>query len=102
MTVHSHGVPVGELVAKIAGMIVVFSLALFLPAGTLVWTAGWVFLVLFFTFVIVLSAWLLRANPALLAERLSGVGHAEQKTWDKVLLAVVAVAFFAWLVLMPL
>lgn len=60
------------------------------------------FLALFFGFVVALSLWLLGFNPDLLAERMHGIGHADQKTWDKVLLAVTAVAFFAWLALMAL
>ena len=43
-------VNVGQLVVRIAGMAVMFSLALFVPAGTLVWPAGWTYLVLVFGF----------------------------------------------------
>ena len=55
---------------------------------------------MFFGFVVALSAWLLRANPELLVERMTGIGKQDQKGWDKVLLAVTAIAFFAWLALM--
>jgi protein-S-isoprenylcysteine O-methyltransferase Ste14 len=95
-------VKVGQLVTRIAGMAVVFGLVLFLPAGTIDWWAGWAFLILFLGFVIVLSAWLLRYNPDLLAERMSGIGHPDQKTWDKVYLVWTGFAFFAWLALMSL
>ncbi len=67
-----------RLCAEIAAMFVVFGLALFLPAGTLSWVAGWVFLVLFFAFTAVLSRWLLKHNPDLLTERLTGIGKANQ------------------------
>mgnify|MGYP001026379397 CR=1 FL=1 len=90
------------LTAQIAGMFVVFALALFLPAGTLAWPAGWAFLVLFFGFTVALSYWLLQYNPALLTERMTGIGKADQKTWDKVFFAVANVLFLAWLILMPL
>ena len=63
------------LVAQITGMAVVFGLAMFVPAGTIAWPAGWAFLVLMFGYTIGLSAWLLRFNPELLAERMTGVGH---------------------------
>jgi len=89
-----------QLLANIAGMAVVFALVLFLPAGTWTWPAGWAFFALFFGFVLALSFWLLRFNPELMAERLSGVGRQDQKTWDKVLLAVVGTSFFGWLALM--
>lgn len=88
------------LTAEIIGMFVTFALALFLPAGTVAWPAGWVFLGLFFGFVTVISLWLLRNNPDLLTERLTGVGRADQKAWDKVFYVVANILFFAWLVLM--
>lgn len=83
-------------------MAVVFALVLFLPAGTVDWPAGWCFLGLFIGFVVALSLWLVRYNPELLAERMSGVGHPDQKAWDKLYLGVIGVAFFAWLALMAL
>ncbi|HET6892613.1 MAG TPA: isoprenylcysteine carboxylmethyltransferase family protein, partial [Pyrinomonadaceae bacterium] len=51
---------------------------------------------------IALTFWLLRFNPDLLAERLTGIGKPDQKFWDKVFLSVLALVFFVWLVLMPL
>jgi protein-S-isoprenylcysteine O-methyltransferase Ste14 len=90
------------LVAQIAGMFVVFAAVLFVAAGTLAWPAGWLFLVLFFGFVIVLSAWLLKTNPSLLTERMTGIGKSDQKRWDKVFYVVLNVLFVAWLLVMPL
>ncbi len=96
------GVDLRLLAGQIVGMFVVFVAALFLPAGTFAWASGWVYLALFFGFTVAISLWLLRNNPGLLQERMTGVGSRQQKAWDKVLLAVVAAMFFAWLVLMPL
>src|SRR4051812_23579179 len=90
------------LTAQIVGMFVVFALGLFVAAGTIAWPAGWIFLVLFFGFTIALSAWLLKHRPALLTERMTGIGKSDQKTWDKVFFAVANVLFIAWLVVMPL
>lgn len=90
------------LAAQIFGMFVVFALLLFLAAGTLAWLAGWAFLVLFFGFTIAISLWLLRHNPALLTERMTGIGKPDQKTWDKVFFAFANLIFLAWLVIMPL
>ncbi|MCL4552311.1 MAG: isoprenylcysteine carboxylmethyltransferase family protein [Candidatus Marsarchaeota archaeon] len=90
------------LVGQTVGLVVVFALALFLPAGTLAWPAGWVFLVLFFGFVAAINLWLLRHNPGLLQERMTGVGSPDQKTGDQVVFALAGVLFFAWLVVMPL
>ncbi len=91
-----------QLAIQIAGMAVVFTGTLFFPAGTLAWPAAWAFLALMFGFTVALSLWLLRFNPDLLAERLTGIGKPDQKGWDKVLLLITAVAFFGWLVLMAL
>jgi len=81
---------------------VVFGLALFLAAGTVVWLWGWVFLVLFSGFTVALTQWLLRHNPGLLKERMTGIGKPNQPAWDRVFFVVVQVFFLAWLVLMPL
>jgi len=91
-----------KLVVNSGVMMLVIAISLFLPAGTLDWPAGWTFFLLMFGFSIAMSLWLLRFNPDLLDERLSGIGRADQKTWDKVFLAVTAVAFFGWLVIMGL
>ena len=90
------------LTAEIAATFVVFGFALFLAAGTAAWPAGWVFLVLFLGFTVSLSLWLLRHNPGLLTERLTGIGKPGQPAWDKVFFVAVEAGFLAWLVLMPL
>ncbi len=90
------------LMAQIVGLFVVFALFLFLPAGTFGWPAGWVFLILFFGFVVAVSLWLLKNNPDLLKERMSGTIQLEQKTWDKISQTLTGMLFFVWLVLMPL
>src|SRR6266511_2659097 len=90
------------LTVQIVGMFVVLALALFVAAGTLVWRAGWAFLVLFFGFVVALSRWLLRHDPGLLTERMTGVGKPDQEAWDRVLLLLANVVFLGWLAVMPL
>jgi protein-S-isoprenylcysteine O-methyltransferase Ste14 len=89
------------LAGQLIFLFLVFALGLFLSAGTLAWLAGWVFLVLFFGFVFALTFWLYRHNAGLLKERMT-VSRADQKVWDKVLFALLQVAFLAWLILMPL
>jgi protein-S-isoprenylcysteine O-methyltransferase Ste14 len=81
---------------------VIFAAVLFVPAGTLRWPQAWVFIALQFGFSIAIGAWLLRRDPDLLAERMTGIGRADQEKWDKVLLAVIAAAFFGWLTAMAL
>lgn len=102
MNPHLIEVDIAQLIIRTIATVVLFALVLFLPAGTITWWAGWAYLVLVFGFAIALTVWLLRFNPDLLAERLSGIGKPDQKSWDKVFLALLGIVFFAWLVLMPL
>ncbi len=80
----------------------VFGLVLFLAAGTVAWLSGWAFLVLFAGFTIALTWWLLRHNPGLLTERMTGIGKPNQPVWDRVFFVAIELLFLAWLVLMPL
>ena len=91
-----------QLAVQILVMALVFGACLFVPAGTFRWPGAWVFMGLMFGFTIALSVWLMRHDPQLLAERMTGIGRSDQEKWDKVLLSIVAAAFFAWLVVMGL
>jgi len=93
---------VGLLALQVGGMAVVFGLALFGTAGTFAWPAAWVYLVEFFGFVLAISIWLSNYNPELMRERMTGVGRADQKRWDKLFVAAASVVFYGWLVFMPL
>jgi protein-S-isoprenylcysteine O-methyltransferase Ste14 len=84
-------------VVQSLGLFVIFALALFLPAGTLTWLAGWIYLLLFFGFFLGVNAWLFRYNPGLLQERMS-LSKPDQKGWDKVIFPLFLVFPFAWLV----
>jgi protein-S-isoprenylcysteine O-methyltransferase Ste14 len=89
------------LVAQLVYLVLFFSLPLFLAAGTLAWPAGWIFLLLFMGFVLAITLWLFKYNPALLKERMS-MSNAGQKSWDKLWFGLMYVVFLGWLVLMPL
>jgi protein-S-isoprenylcysteine O-methyltransferase Ste14 len=90
------------LIVRLILTAVAFGLVLFLPAGTSAWPAAWIYLVLLFGFTIGISIWLSHFNPELLEERMSGIGKPNQKTWDKVFLALLLPVFFGWYVLMAL
>ena len=66
------------LIGQTAALLVLFALALFLPAGTLTWINGWIYIVLFFGFFIGVNMWLYKHNPGLLQERMS-LGRSDQK-----------------------
>jgi protein-S-isoprenylcysteine O-methyltransferase Ste14 len=80
----------------------VFALALLLPAGSIGWVAGWVYLIMFCGFVIAISVWLFKNNPGLLQERMTGRGKPNQQAWDRPLIALAGVCFLAWFVFMSL
>jgi protein-S-isoprenylcysteine O-methyltransferase Ste14 len=80
----------------------VFAALLFVPAGTVLWPAGWVFMAIFFGFALAIVIWLGRDDPELLAERMSSPIQRGQPLWDKVFVAAPAPTFVGWLILMPL
>ena len=94
-------IDVKQQIRQFAGTFVAFALALFLPAGTLAWPAGWIFLVLFFSFYLAVTLWLYRHNPGLLQER-TRLGTSDQLGWDKLLFPLLLVLPFAWLMFMSL
>src|SRR5262245_17069659 len=92
----------GELIGKTVGMFAAYILALFLPAGTFAWPSGWGYIALMFAFSVGLTIWLAQYDPALLAERLSGLRQPNRKAWDKVFLPILLVGFVTWLGVMGL
>jgi len=91
-----------KLTVQTAVTQLVLALALFVPAGTLAWPAAWIFLGLMLGISVVESAWLIRYDPGLMNERMSGLGRRDQEPWDKVLISITLVLFLAWLALMGL
>ncbi len=89
------------LVGQTVGLFILFALALFLPAGTLTWITGWIYLALFFGFFIGVNIWLYNYNPGLLQERMS-ISRPNQKKWDKVIFPLLLTLPFAWLVFISL
>jgi len=80
--------------------LLLFPLALFLAAGTIVWPAGWIFLLLFYGFVVIAARMLFRRNPDLLKERMS-MFSPNQKGRDGMFILLLMICI-AWVVLMPL
>lgn len=94
-------VNVKQVIGQFVGVVLAFTLALFLPAGTFAWLAGWVFLVLFLGFYLAVTLWLFKHNPGLLQERMH-LGSSDQKGWDKVLFPLLLLFPFVWLMFMAL
>ena len=73
-----------------------FAIALMWPAGTWRWWQAWVLVVLWTCFVVSMTMYLSRHDPALLAERMKLVPLQEgQKGWDKVLMSLFLIAGLA-------
>lgn len=70
-----------------------FAAALMWPAGTWYWWEAWVIVGLWTVYGFVMTSYLSRYDPELLAERLKFVPiHKEQKSWDKVIMLIFFVA----------
>lgn len=80
----------------------IFSALLFGAAGTILWLAGWAYLILFFVGALWISLLLVRHDPVLLAERMRSPIQKGQPFWDKIFLLAMALAWCGWLVLMGL
>jgi protein-S-isoprenylcysteine O-methyltransferase Ste14 len=80
---------------------VIMALPLFLAAGTILWPAGWIYLILLYGWLFIGILLLLKYNPGLLAERIN-VSPPDQKAWDKVFVVFLNLFIFTWLILMPL
>lgn len=78
---------------SLAVRMTLFAIALMWPAGTWYWWEAWVMVGLWTFFGIVITIYLLRHDPALLAERLRLVPlHKDQKAWDKILMSLFLIA----------
>jgi protein-S-isoprenylcysteine O-methyltransferase Ste14 len=79
-----------------------FPALLFVLAGHVRWVPGWLFSGWFLGLCTTVIVWLYRKDPALLAERYRRPGSGGQRGWDQVWVYAIAVAFTAWIALMPL
>ncbi len=102
MNVNMNRVNMKLLVAEFIAVIGLMALVLFVPAGTIAWPAGWVYITLFGGGFIVVSLWLLKANPDLLRERMGRLVRSDQKPWDKIWMPAFQVLTFAWVILIAL
>lgn len=77
-----------------------FVIALLWPAGTWQWYEAWIVIGLWTVFGVVLTHYLLRHDPALLAERMKFMPlDKDQKGWDKVLMLLFVIAYIGLYIL---
>jgi len=75
-----------RLVVSVGWSLLIFVLCLFLPAGTLAWPRGWLYFVVTVAASIVITVYLKRVNPDVVAARVNR--HQGTKGWDLVLLGL--------------
>src|SRR5947209_7176196 len=88
-----------KVLFQLAAVEVVYAALLFGGAGTLRWPSAWAFLAVIGGSSLVISLWLAWADPALLEERMKPPIQKDQKAWDKIFMALMGVAFLAWVAL---
>ena len=80
----------------------VMGAALFVPAGTLDWREGWIFLGEMLLLSGATVAWLAKVDPGLLKERMGNPIQKGQEKPDKVFILTMIVIWHGWIVLMAL
>jgi protein-S-isoprenylcysteine O-methyltransferase Ste14 len=75
---------------------------LFLPAGTLHWPAAWLYLVTTAVLGLAAGLWLVKVDPALLAERMRPMMQKGQPAADKTFMLVFGFAALVWFLVIGL
>ena len=78
-------------------MYIFIALALFLPAGTIFWLQGWIYLVIMICFSISLLTYLTKKDPELLKAR---ARSKSTESWDNVL-GLIGTPFFVLMYILP-
>jgi hypothetical protein len=68
---HPEPIDGRRLVLSLGGSLLFFVLGLFLPAGTWTWLRGWLFLVVLVVASVVVTLYLRRVNPDVIAARIN-------------------------------
>jgi protein-S-isoprenylcysteine O-methyltransferase Ste14 len=82
----------------LAQLVILIGLLLFLPAGTLRFVEGWVFLAVFSAASLSITIYLAKKDPALLARRTQAGPAAEKERSQKVIQALASLAFASTIV----
>lgn len=82
----------------LAILAIVMGLLIFVPAGTIDYWQGWLYLVIFFGAGALLTLYLMRKDPALLERRMSGGPTAEKRGAQRVIMTATSLCFIALLV----
>ena len=80
-------------IGRVAVTLIILAVLLFVPAGRITWTRGWLFLLVFTLLMFGAIVYFRGVNPQMFAIR-SRV-HPETKRWDKVVIGLLFLAMFA-------
>src|SRR5262245_19165724 len=86
-------IDIGRLVLFLLLTPLFLGLFMFLPAGSWLWTKGWLFILVFLVSAVVASLYLWRVNPDILAARINP--HRGTERWDRILLPFFLVIWLA-------
>src|SRR5712671_3662130 len=93
---------IAKLLLQNTFFVVAMGALLFASAGTLHWPGGWAFLATSAVLGPACGLWLVKTDPALLAERMRLTARDEQPAADKNFMLVSAAAALIWFVAMGL
>jgi protein-S-isoprenylcysteine O-methyltransferase Ste14 len=88
-----------RLLLSLTALVVVMAALIFVPAGTLDYWQAWLFLASYFAASLVVSAWLVRNDRALLERRMRGGPFAEGERSQKIIMTITSIGFVALLVI---
>jgi protein-S-isoprenylcysteine O-methyltransferase Ste14 len=83
---------------SLVALILVMGALIFIPAGTFDYWQAWLFLACYFAASLVVSAWLIRNDPALLERRMRGGPFAEGERSQKIIMSFASIGFVGMLV----
>lgn len=81
-----------KIFAMLVGAFLMFLAMLFIPAGTFRWPAGWLYMLVYFSFATPVVFWLKKHSPDLLKKRFSVTG-GNMKTWDQAIVTIMTFPF---------
>lgn len=88
-----------KAIGGLLNLLVFVALLIFLPAWTLRYWQGWVFLLAFFGPALAITLYLMKNDPQLLERRVKGGSAAEKQRSQKIIQGFAAIAFAATIVL---
>jgi protein-S-isoprenylcysteine O-methyltransferase Ste14 len=94
--------PIPKVIAGVVFNVALYALLLFIPAGTLHWWRGWVFLAVTVAVMLVAILSILPDNADLFSQRAKGMIQKGQPLWDRVLVILLVVSYAGQIVFIPL